>query len=802
MEYIKMSGGMSAFPGSGHPNIASGEFQTSADNPFATFFGANSSVKVEDQDRYPHETFNLPKAYEGKCEYLERQIWWLLNRAEFFVERLCPWQQTENLHVKFDIWKFNHTLADLEPEQGVPRFVTQERESRSDSLVRRGLAFMIEHGFYKTAEGQEHYLMNLRQIADAVLTTVYYGVLQALLAGKDHYKSASLKKGYSHTQMEDVLRDSRDRWGIAQKTERGMYVLDARLKDAMSREQIVPNTWVFPPRMAIYLTMVPSSEVVYSEKGPGAADNLEKGKQNMLTFRGSQVHEASPIDVDFAGEPRDLLTRDRMIGSYFTMYDHIPKDDEDITYKSDYRSTYIYDMNADRFKKITLNNALNNCDFDQWVMWCAEGKALGRFPSLKELDGYADKSGDDFFARSGIDPTFYKAWFLKITATDNESVKGLSSDFDSSAKSTEVAALKTAEGRLKKAEVDINLKQAALSEELNKLSKVRSSKQVRLTQDGKVKKAREDLDTAKVEFEVARKDVASKNEALANAGMIASYKKSDANLDEKILFCKKTMLAFVAADIRIPVAFLLTRPFQRYEASSAILAKGGKDLGITYHGHHDFQLTDDVVHKTHLGHYTFYSKTVIRNPNCYAIAEDVFVTGYRGGEGCEFFSEKFSKTTKAQGRHTVQSAVEEGDAKSKSIFCMVIAGNKVDINNRDLVCNPLSITGRHVKEDVMHESLTGRETHPSAEFYHQFYDMGYWDLGSEDHERFEQEYEKINRTCFQGRQQIYNWNKKDFSNEVQETGHWGSQGTYEGCRAARTGRDVFLKRPVRDPAFL
>ena len=74
MEYIKMSGGMSAFPGSGHPNIASGEFQTSADNPFATFFGANSSVKVEDQDRYPHETFNLPKAYEGKCEYLERQI--------------------------------------------------------------------------------------------------------------------------------------------------------------------------------------------------------------------------------------------------------------------------------------------------------------------------------------------------------------------------------------------------------------------------------------------------------------------------------------------------------------------------------------------------------------------------------------------------------------------------------------------------------------------------------------------------------------------------------------------------------
>ena len=49
---------------------------------------------------------------------------------------------------------------------------------------------------------------------------------------------------------------------------------------------------------------------------------------------------------------------------------------------------------------------------------------------------------------------------------------------------------------------------------------------------------------------------------------------------------------------------------------------------------------------------------------------------------------------------------------------------------------------------------------------------------------------------------MYNTSKGDFSNEVLETGHWGSEGTYEGCRAARTGRDVFLKRPDRDPAFL
>jgi len=30
-------------------------------------------------------------------------------------------------------------------------------------------------------------------------------------------------------------------------------------------------------------------------------------------------------------------------------------------------------------------------------------------------------------------------------------------------------------------------------------------------------------------------------------------------------------------------------------------------------GHADFQLTDDVIHKVHVGHYTFYSKTVSTN---------------------------------------------------------------------------------------------------------------------------------------------------------------------------------------------
>ena len=63
----------------------------------------------------------------------------------FYTSRLLPWQYTDDLYLSWEIFSFNRTLADLVPHQGLPRFVTQESESHTDNLLRRGLAFIIEH---------------------------------------------------------------------------------------------------------------------------------------------------------------------------------------------------------------------------------------------------------------------------------------------------------------------------------------------------------------------------------------------------------------------------------------------------------------------------------------------------------------------------------------------------------------------------------------------------------------------------------------------------------------------------------
>merc|ERR1711865_628168 len=173
-------------------------------------------------------------------------------------------------------------------------------------------------------------------------------------SSKNHYKEWERQHGATVTRPGQLLRQQRRRWAVVQKQERGLYLLDAELKDQMKYEGVRPNVWILPSKMSIYVTMVPSAEVEFYRKGSGAAANLEKGPDNLLTFRGSKVFETRPFDIDFIGEPRDLLVRQRQIGEYFVF----PTADEvGATSDSDdelkKRDIFIYSMDDDDFVRIS-----------------------------------------------------------------------------------------------------------------------------------------------------------------------------------------------------------------------------------------------------------------------------------------------------------------------------------------------------------------------------------------------------------------------------------------------------------------
>ena len=64
---------------------------------------------------------------------------------------------------------------------------------------------------------------------------------------------------------------------------------------------------------------------------------------------------------------------------------------------------------------------------------------------------------------------------------------------------------------------------------------------------------------------------------------------------------KDAFITLCEHDVPVPLTFVLARPFIEHSMCSAILTKGGYETGSTFYGHSDFQLGDDVQHKTHYG---------------------------------------------------------------------------------------------------------------------------------------------------------------------------------------------------------
>jgi len=606
-------------------NFTTGENQHPLESFFGPYRGSHESMSADQQ--LSHETYNLPKSYEGKNKFLEEVLDFKIRKEdEFYTARLLPWQATDDLHVKWEIFSFDRTLVDLEPHQGVPRYVTASTESHSDNLLRRGLAFVIEHGFYKTARGKRHFNLNLAQITDAVHTTCYFGVIHALLQGQNFYKEWNRKFGRQVARHNDLMQMERRRWGIVQKSPNGLYLLDAEIRHEMKREGIVPNIWVFPDRMLIYVNMVGEHQTSYSQRGPEANSNRENG-DSRTTFRGCPVFEAQSFDVDFTGQPIDLMVRERQCGEFFTLA--AEEKDSNGNLITPAEDKYIYDANIDNWKLMkhsvcalqAVNIGVSNNDYNDY------------------------KKGHD------VGGTFHDA---------SDATKALASDL------------------------------------------------------------------------------------------------------------------------------ILFRPHQTYRMASAILAKGGSELGSTFHGHHDFLLSDDIIRKIHVGHYTFYSKSVVKRPKNYVIVEDIFSQGYVGGEGTELFptANKSEEYREAQAQGTL------GKGGSKDIIVVAIPPGKA----ADLA-TCLDLSGRFHPSvyERFHANVQdqSKEQYPSSASVYGVLNLKNSDpYRVTDNDEFMNRIQRVNTVCFRGCEGVRD--NGSFKVTQLNQGHWG-ENVYPGCKRVRDGENIFLK---------
>ena len=636
--------------------------------------------KMLAEDKFAHETYNLPKAYEGKNKYLEKVIDYLItNENDWYTSDVLPWVETDDLHMKWEIFRFNKTLMDLEPHQGVPRYVTAERESRSDRLVRRGLAFIIEHGFYTTDQGRQHYLMNLRQIVDSVNETAYHGVVYSLLNADNHYREWNRQHGSRVSRPGDLQRQARRLWGCVQKQERGLYLLDAELKDVMRYEGVTPDCWIVPSKMSIYVTMVDGPTAIkYSDGGPATQGALEAGPTRFQTFRGCNVYESRPFDIDFIGEPYDLLVRRRQIGEHFVLGGQPNGRDndgnvEDLDAAKDKFDSFIFSMDTDNFERVSFEEAAE-----------AACNTLAEMPA-----------GDKAIVE-----------------------KALKAGAPSCA--TEISALMAAltPGSDAKAALTANIFKSGLQ----------------------------------------------------NGG-------------------------------RPPFRVLLMRPFETYDMASAILMKKGLETGMTAHGHHDFMLSDDVIHKVHIGHYTFYHKSIVKQPKNITIAEDIFARNYVSGEGTSIYksASKFRMDSRNDtfGKDMVAMLIPAVDRlQGYSESDALESGSNPEKGG--MVTNPLDITGVYEGSilDAVPTDLSDKSEglYPCSAVYNRAFGFGNVKTFDRDEQQFLSPLRHNNSITWQGMQLEYRNTAEGgkFDRVTLATGHWGPN-VYAGCKSVRTGENAFLK---------
>jgi len=240
---------------------------------------------------------------------------------------------------------------------------------------------------------------------------------------------------------------------------------------------------------------------------------------------------------------------------------------------------------------------------------------------------------------------------------------------------------------------------------------------------------------------------------------------------------KDAFSRFIQTNVVFPFNVIYARPYMTYDMSTGICMKSGSESGETLVGHADFQLGDNIVQKLHMGNFTFYSKSVVyRQQNVY-LAEDMFSTGYVGGDGTEFFEEQSDYENFCNG----------GTGRHKSIFAMLAPYSSSEY------ANPIDVTGRYSGNLAPLNDPDVTKLHfASAQFYSWLWNWSEQSADQPSRCHFDSADATPNSLCFQGHQSMYNPSNSMFDLVVKNTGHWGDR-VYPGCGKVRQGMNKLLE---------
>jgi len=297
------------------------------------FFGPPPGEILPGPRDQPREMWGLPDAYRNqRLPYVANTIIRLLTQFQnsWVTSRVLPLKEQQDLKIEWTVIEFDRTLAEFEPELGVPRLATLRRRQEGAYMTRHGMALEVNHGYAATPQGRDDWMLKLRSITGAVQETMDQAGIMALVQAADYYYKSVMKKISSYPTLLGAYDESCKTFGAVQFRPRFWHEMHTDGEMMMSLENVVPDTWIVPLGLQTWASLSDSLEVNADKAGVAVArHNIENGYKAFLNFRGCTVHGARPVTLDQDGRTIEPLVRHRTIGkggvvSYYRLKEIVP----------------------------------------------------------------------------------------------------------------------------------------------------------------------------------------------------------------------------------------------------------------------------------------------------------------------------------------------------------------------------------------------------------------------------------------------------------------------------------------------
>lgn len=266
------------------------------------------------------------------------------------LTRMAPWRYHPNgTDIAWNIALFNRHVLDREPEEAVPRLLTSTRTQGRASMVRYGLALLLEATFATTPEGRRFYSLNLEQIRVATVETASHGVMISLMEHEPYqdpftqqFRTAGSR---SKKDVTDMLNAEIRQWGIVHKSREGYNLITSRLKGILQRRNPGLNGagdfTVVPFGMRQFVEQ--SADRKFYMDGPDA--------RGRINIDGEAVVESREFTQGSHQPGEDPCFRHQTIGGFMTFDDaHLGSSDADVAkYSTDQMNAFGYDAEKDAF---------------------------------------------------------------------------------------------------------------------------------------------------------------------------------------------------------------------------------------------------------------------------------------------------------------------------------------------------------------------------------------------------------------------------------------------------------------------